>query len=526
MPDDLDSIQPNHIHFVAVGGTGMGALAGLCKRRGIHVTGSDGKLYPPMSTKLDEWGIEVDEGFCAENVLERSPDLVVIGNAVRADNPEAEAVLEHAVPHMSFPDALFELALKRKRRIVVTGTHGKTTTTTMIASMLHHLERKPSFLVGGIPIEFGDSFCDGEGEEFVVEGDEYDTAFFDKTPKFLHYKPDVLVITSVEFDHADIYRDLDHVKSAFRELVAGLGDDSVIFAASDQPGVADVVSDAPCKVVSYGVDRIDAPSQADWRGSAVDVGSHGTAFQVTPPGGLARAFTCAIRAPGRFNAENATAALAIAGHLGLSTLESAVALGRFEGVKRRMEVRGVARDVVIVDDFAHHPTAVRASVAAARQRFGDRQLNAVIELRSNTSRRAVFQDDYARAFEGADCVVVRRVEDSPIYSATGEVTERFSADRLVSDLHVQGMRAIALSSVEEIVEFLAGSADPGAVILVMSNGGFDGIFDKLFAALGGLDSGGYRELQLREERERAEATDRASEDLRGRQRDELGAPEP
>jgi UDP-N-acetylmuramate: L-alanyl-gamma-D-glutamyl-meso-diaminopimelate ligase len=524
--DDLEPIRPDHIHFVAIGGTGMGALAGLCKRRGIHVTGSDRKLYPPMSTKLDEWGIDVDEGFRAENVLEREPDLVVIGNAVRADNPEAQAVLEGAIPHLSFPDALFELALKPKHRIVVTGTHGKTTTTTMIASLLHHMKRKPSFLVGGIPLEFGDSFRDGEGEDFVVEGDEYDTAFFDKTPKFLHYNPDVLVITSVEFDHADIYRDLDHVKSVFRELVSRMPVDGVIFAATDQPGVADVVTDAPCEVVSYGVDRgEEGPSRADWRGSAVDVGTHGTAFQVTPPRGLARAFTCAIRSAGRFNAENALVALAIADHLELPMLESAVALGRFEGVKRRMEVRGVARGSVIVDDFAHHPTAVRESVAAARLRFHERRLIAVLEPRTNTSRRAIFQDDYARAFEGADTVVVRRVDDAPIYSATGEVGERFSADQLVADLQAQGKRAIALSPVEEIVEFLSAEAEAGDVILVMSNGGFDGIFDKLFAALGGPDPGGYRDLQLREERARARAAARASHELRMRQRDELGLPE-
>ena len=504
----------------------MGALAGLCKRRGIHVTGSDGKLYPPMSTKLDEWGIDVDEGFRAENVLDREPDLVVIGNAVRADNPEARAVLEHSLPHLSFPDALFELALKPKHRIVVTGTHGKTTTTTMIASLFHHMRRKPSFLVGGIPIEFGDSFRDGDGEDFVVEGDEYDTAFFDKTPKFLHYNPDVLVITSVEFDHADIYRDLDHVKSTFRELVSRMAVDSVIFAATDQPGVADVVAEAPCEVISYGVDRgEDAPSRADWRGSAVDVGTHGTAFQVTPPGGLARAFTCSIRAAGRFNAENALVGLAIASYLDLPMLESAVALGRFEGVKRRMEVRGVARGAVIVDDFAHHPTAVRESVIAAKQRFHERRLIAVLEPRTNTSRRAVFQEDYARAFDAADCVVVRRDDDSPIYSATGEVGERFSADRLVSDLQAQGKRAIALSEVEEIVEFLAGEAESGEVILVMSNGAFGGIFDKLFAALGGPDAGSYRDLQLREERERARAAARASHQLRLRQRDELGMSE-
>jgi UDP-N-acetylmuramate: L-alanyl-gamma-D-glutamyl-meso-diaminopimelate ligase len=476
-----------------------------------------------MSTKLEEWGIEVDEGFRPENVLDRDPDLVVIGNAVRADNPEARAVLDQALPHLSFPDALFELALKPRHRIVVTGTHGKTTTTTMIASLLHHMRRKPSFLVGGIPIEFGDSFCDGEGEDFVVEGDEYDTAFFDKTPKFLHYKPDVLVITSVEFDHADIYRDLDHVKSVFRELVSRMPVDGVIFAATDHPGVADVVASAPCQVVSYGVDRSDEePSRADWRGSAVDVGTHGTAFQVTPPGGLARAFTCSIRSAGRFNAENALVALAIADHLELPMLESAVALGRFEGVKRRMEVRGVAGGVVIVDDFAHHPTAVRESVAAAKLRFHDRRLIAVLEPRTNTSRRAVFQQDYARSFEGADSAVVRRVDDEPIYSATGEVTERFSADRLVADLQARGHRAIALSDVDEIVEFLVSEAGPGDVILVMSNGSFDGIFEKLFAALGGPDPGGVRDLQLREERARARAAARASHALRMRQRDELG----
>ena len=526
MLDELEPIQPRHVHFVAIGGTGMGALAGLCKSRGIEVTGSDHKLYPPMSTKLEEWGIDVDEGFRPENVLERNPDLVVIGNAVREDNPEAQAVLGNSIPHLSFPDALYELALKPKHRIVVTGTHGKTTTTTMISSLLHHMRRKPSFLVGGIPLEFGDSFRDDDGDDFVVEGDEYDTAFFDKTPKFLHYKPDALVITSVEFDHADIYRDLDHVKSVFRDLVSRMAVDAVIFAATDQPGVADVVADAPCEVISYGVDRLDEPSAADWRGSAVDVGSHGTAFQVTPPGGLARAVTCSIRAAGRFNAENALVALAIADYLELPILESAVALGRYEGVKRRMEVRGVARGTVIVDDFAHHPTAVTGSVAAAKQRFHERKLIAVLEPRTNTSRRAIFQEDYACAFEGADTVVVRRVDDdAPIYSATGEVGERFSADRLVSDLQAQDKRAIALSSVEEIVEFLANETSSGDVVLVMSNGGFDGIFDKLFAALGGPDPGSYRELQLREERSRARAAAKATHELRQRQRDELGLPE-
>lgn len=502
MPDSPSARGPRRIHFVAIGGTGMGALAGLCKRRGLAVTGSDKKLYPPMSTKLEEWGIEVDEGFAARHVTSRDPDLVVIGNAVRKDNPEAKATIRAGLPYMSFPDALFALAMRDKRRIVVAGTHGKTTTTTMIASMLHHLGRDPSFLIGGIPVEFGDSFRDGGGEDFVVEGDEYDTAFFDKTPKFLHYEPDLLVITSVEFDHADIYRDLDHVKEAFRTLVARMPADGIVFAATDQEGVADVVRDAPCRVVSYGVDRDGAPSQAEYRGTSVTVGPHGTGFQLTLPreDGL-HAFGVGIRAAGHFNAENAVAALAIADVLGLPMLEASAAMAKYQGVKRRMEVRGVARGVVVVDDFAHHPTAVTVSVAAARERFRARKLFAVFEPRTNTSRRALFQDAYGQAFGPADCTVVKRVDTGdPIYSATGRVEEFFSADILVQRIHSKGREAIAFSTVEEIVEFLAREAQAGDVVLVMSNGSFDGIFDKLFAALGGPDPGGYRELMLREER--------------------------
>ena len=502
LPDDLKPITPEHIHFVAIGGTGMGALAGMCKKRGITVTGSDKALYPPMSSKLEEWGIDVDEGFDEANITSRELDLVVIGNAVGEDNPEAKAVLKAAMPHMSFPDALFELALKPKHRIVVTGTHGKTTTTTMIASLLHHMKRDPSYLIGGIPVEFGDSFHDGTGDDFIVEGDEYDTAFFDKTPKFLHYHPDVLVITSVEFDHADIYRDLDHVKEAFATLVSRMPVDSIIFAATDQPGVAEVVSDAPCTVVSYGVDREGMPSEAAYRGSSVKVGPHGTGFQVTMPRSDGpHIFSVGIRVAGHFNAENAVAALAIADHLEMPMLESCAALAKFQGVKRRMEVVGVARGTIIVDDFAHHPTAVRGSVAAAKERFHGRKIFAVFEPRSNTSRRALFQDALTEAFGPADCVVIQRVDkEQPIYSATGEVTEFLNADALVQQIHGKGQEAIALSNADEIVEFLAEDARAGDVVLVMSNGSFGGIFEKLFAALGGPDPGGYRDLMLKEER--------------------------
>ncbi len=266
VPDPVDAQRPfdpaklRRVHFVAVGGTGMGSLAGLVNARGILVTGSDKKLYPPMSTALADWGIDVTEGFDPGHLEPTAPgglrpDLIVIGNAVRADNPEAVAAIASGIPYRSFSDALYELAIADKHCITVSGTHGKTTTTNLAAHLLLATGREPSLLVGGISLDFDGSFREGQGDHFVVEGDEYDTAFFDKTPKFLHYHPDTLILTSVEFDHADIYRDLDHVKSAFRELVAGRPSDARIVAALGHDGVRDVVSDAPCSVVGYGVER-------------------------------------------------------------------------------------------------------------------------------------------------------------------------------------------------------------------------------------------------------------------------------
>jgi UDP-N-acetylmuramate: L-alanyl-gamma-D-glutamyl-meso-diaminopimelate ligase len=475
--------DPKHVHFIAIGGTGMGSLAGLLKARGLEISGSDRALYPPMSSALEQWGIPVNEGFAPENVLARRPDLVVIGNAVRPDNPEAVAAIESGTPYRSFSDALFELAMADKHSLVVAGTHGKTTTTSLVSFLVHATGRDPSFLVGGISLDFGGSFREGQGDHFVVEGDEYDTAFFDKTPKFLHYHPRTLILTSVEFDHADIYRDLDHVKSAFRGLIETMPDTGTIIAAGRYPGVRDVMRAASCRHIFYGVDPEPDQGAFDWIARGLDAREDGTHFAIWGPRGeRARA-----RVPlyGRINVENALAAIAAVDAVGVPLAESAPALAGFRGVKRRQELRGEVGGVAVIDDFAHHPTAVLETLAALRARYPGRRLLAVFEPRTNTSRRAVFQDDYMRAFDGADRVLVKRVPDESIYSATGEVTELFSADTLVAGIEGRDISASVFDEVDEIVAALADECRPGDVVVTLSNGGFGGIWPKLLSALGG-----------------------------------------
>jgi UDP-N-acetylmuramate: L-alanyl-gamma-D-glutamyl-meso-diaminopimelate ligase len=474
------SEAPRHVHFVAIGGTGMGSLAGLLHARGLQVTGSDDKLYPPMSTLLEQWGIPVTLGFRAENVLEHPADLVVIGNAVRANNPEARAAIDEGLTCRSFPDALYELAIAGKHSVVVCGTHGKTTTTSLLASLLHATGRDPSLLVGGYSLDFGGSFREGQGEHFVVEGDEYDTAFFDKTPKFLHYGARTCVITSVEFDHADIYRDLEHVKQSFRTLVSRLPADGTLIAAIDHEGVRDVIAQAPCRVIGYG---LETRGSVPWRASGLSADATGTRFDVIRAG----RFAARLRVPlyGRINVENTLAALATVDALGVPLEEAAAALAGFRGVKRRQEVRGEARGITVIDDFAHHPTAVRETLAAIAARYPGRRIVAVFEPRTNTSRRRIFQRDYAEAFAGAGQVVVAVVPDTPIYSITGEVTERFSSEELAADLRAQGTAADAVEGVDAIVAKLVRDCREGDVVLVMSNGDFGGVWQKLLAALEG-----------------------------------------
>nr|MDJ0852854.1 Mur ligase family protein [Myxococcota bacterium] len=335
-------------------------------------------------------------------------------------------------------------------------------------------------LVGGYSFDFDGSFREGGGEHFVVEGDEYDTAFFDKTPKFLHYGARTAILTSVEFDHADIYRDLDHVKESFRKLVQGLPEDGTLVAAVNHEGVRDVVAEASCRVVGYGLGPEGDPA---WRASDIEVGTDATAFTVTDPdGGSARA---RVALYGRCNVENALGALAAVAALGVPLDEAARALAGFRGVKRRQEIRGEARGVLVIDDFAHHPTAVRGTLEALRSRFPERRLVAVFEPRTNTSRRAVFQEAYAEAFGEADRVVVSVPPAGAIYSATGEVTEFFSAEQLARDLASRGGDAVALDGPDAIVPHLARSCREGDVVVVMSNGDFGGIWGRLLEALGG-----------------------------------------
>jgi UDP-N-acetylmuramate: L-alanyl-gamma-D-glutamyl-meso-diaminopimelate ligase len=471
------SKAPRHVHFVAIGGTGMGSLAGLLAARGIRITGSDDALYPPMSTMLEQWGIPVHSGFRPEHVLDPRPDLVVIGNAVRPDNPEARAAIDEGLTYLSFPDALYQLAIVGKHSVVVSGTHGKTTTTSLLSTVLHGSGRDPSLLVGGYSHDFEGSFREGQGDHFIVEGDEYDTAFFDKTPKFLHYSARTLLITSVEFDHADIYRDLDHIKAEFRKLIESMPRDGTIVAALTYVGVRDVVSEAPCRVLGYGVEG----EGLDWSCAALEADTNGTHFDIRIDGKqAARAFVPMF---GKFNVENALGAVAAATALGVPLDAAIAALATFKGVKRRQELRGEERGVAVVDDFAHHPTAVRGSISALRQRFAGRRLIAVFEPRTNTSRRAIFQQDYAQAFGDADRVIIRSVPETPLYSATGAVEEFFSSEKLVTDLGERGVPALSCDSVEEIVKQLTVECSAGDVVLCMSNGSFDNIWQRLLDSL-------------------------------------------
>ena len=468
------------VHFVAIAGTGMGSLAGLMKARGWEVTGSDAGVYPPMSTALARWGIPVAEGFVAEHVLARRPDLVVVGNAVRPDNPEARAAREAGLRVLSFPDALYEYAIRGRHSVVVAGTHGKTTATSLIATLLHETGRDPSFLVGGIAANFDGSFREGRGEHFVVEGDEYDTAFFDKTPKFLHYHAQTLLLTSVEFDHADIYRDLAHVKSAFRALVERLPRNGTLVAALADPNVAEVAAAAPCRTTGYGAGPAAEAVGVAWLAKALEAAAGGTRFELVVEGSpRGRGF---LAAHGRTNVENAVGAIAVLAALGVPPEESLAALPRFRGVKRRQEVRGEAGGVTVLDDFAHHPTAVRETLAGLRAGYPGRPLVAVFEPRSNTSRRAVFQEAYRQALLLADDAVVAAVfskESDPIPPA-----ERLDVERLAGEVAAAGTPCRVIDGVDAIHAHVLETAQPGDVIVVMSNGAFGGLPRRLADDLG------------------------------------------
>ena len=460
-----------HIHLMGICGTGMASLAGLLKETGATITGSDHAAYPPMSNFLERMGIEISLGYSEQNLFPR-PDLVVVGNVITRANEEAKGLAKLAIPYASFPQALFHFFLRNKTPLVITGTHGKTTTSSILAHLLHLAGLDPGFMIGGVVQGFGRNSHLGRGQYFVVEGDEYDTAFFDKSPKFLHYLPEIAIITNVEFDHADIYQDFSAVKSAFRRLISSMPNHGLLVACLDDPAVKEVISEAPCRVMGYGLD----PHQ-HWSLSDIEVTKKGTSFTVSQKGKFwGRLIN---RIPGRHNALNALAAIAVADRLGLTKETIQEGLATFQGIKRRQEVRGTVRGIIVIDDFAHHPTAVRVTLEALRGAYPGSRLVAVFEPRTNSSRRNVFQEAYVTSFDNAQMVIVKEPPDL----AKIPEGERFSSLKLVADLTQRGVKALYFSTTDEIIDFLGQGANPGDVIPILSNGGFDNIHERLLTRL-------------------------------------------
>jgi UDP-N-acetylmuramate: L-alanyl-gamma-D-glutamyl-meso-diaminopimelate ligase len=473
VPRELPPLERiRHVHLIAIAGTGMGALACMLRARGFEVTGSDQDIYPPMSDQLRDAGIPVARGFRAENVLARRPDLVVVGNAVRRENPEAVAAIDAGVPYTSMPDALRELFVRERHSVVIAGTHGKTTTTSLVGWVLVHAGRDPTILVGGVAENLGGGFRIGAGEHVVIEGDEYDTAFFEKTPKCWHYAARTLLFTSCEFDHADIYPSLDAVKAAFRGMVERIPADGRIVAAIDEAEVRDVLRAARAPVEGYGFTEA-----ARFRASDVQFDSRRTQFSVWRD--RERVARVSLPLHGRHNVENALGAFAVCLGLGVPAREIAAALAEFKGVRRRQELRGVEAGVSVIDDFAHHPTAVRETIRAMRARFPGQRLVAVLEPRTNTSRRRFFEDGFVEALAGADAVVLAGVHRADQLAEE----ERLRPELVVERLNARGVPAVHLPDVDAIIEHLVESRAPGDVALVMSNGGFGGIWERLLERL-------------------------------------------
>jgi len=467
-----------HIHLIGICGTAMASLAGMLKQRGFHVTGSDAAAYPPMSDFLRELGIPVAQPFDVKN-LEPRPDLVVIGNAMSRGNVELEHVLDRRIPFCSLPQLLHDEFLRGREVLVVAGTHGKTTTTSMLAWIFHSAGLDPSFLIGGIAENFGSSFQLGEGRHFILEGDEYDTAFFDKGPKFLHYFPDAVILTSVEFDHADIYKDLDAVETAFKRLVNLIprrgrivAFDGVAGEATESPSLNRCLARAFCPVERYGTG-----SRANWRVTSLRLDPGRTSWTVLHDGQpwADLEFTLA----GEYNVWNATAAAALAAGYGISKEAIAGALQTFKSVKRRLEVKAQVGGITIIDDFAHHPTAIAGTLKALRARYPGARLWTILEPRSNTLRRRVLQNDLARSLALADEIVVAGVFRSEAIPEN----ERMQLSELAAEIGREGKQARLLPDADAIVQTITPELRTGDVVAILSNGGFGGIYEKLPARL-------------------------------------------
>lgn len=463
----------SHIHLTAICGVGMASLAGLLKARGYRVTGSDQNIYPPMSTYLADTGINVLAGFRAEHLVPR-PDLVVIGNAVSRNNPEAEAVLNQGIDYISFPQALGRFLIGARSSLVVAGTHGKTTTCALAAWVLTSAGLDPGFFVGGVPLNFASGWNAGTGEHVVLEGDEYDSAFFDKGPKFLHYRPRHVILTSVEFDHADIYRDLDHVKSAFAKLVDIIPADGSLVVCSDYPDAVTLSRAVKAPSVTYG-------ESGDWTAQNVKFDQGRSFFEPCFKGRSEGLIEAAVI--GLHNVKNALAVYAMGRTMGIASAKLRDGFSTFKGVRRRQEVRGEKRGVTVIDDFAHHPTAVRETIDAVRGAYAGRRLWAIFEPRSNTSKRNVFANEFAAALALADQTIVASVYQPERVPED----QRLSVQDLVGKINRIGGagRALTIADSAAIAEHVARHSRAGDVLLVMSNGGFDAVHDKILKALAG-----------------------------------------
>jgi UDP-N-acetylmuramate: L-alanyl-gamma-D-glutamyl-meso-diaminopimelate ligase len=470
--------QPKHIHLIGICGTAMASLAGMLKQRGHRVTGSDAAAYPPMSDFLRDLGIPVAQPFDPKN-LDPRPDLAVVGNAISRGNVELEQLLDQRIPFCSLPQLLHDEFLRGKEVLVVAGTHGKTTTTSMLAWIFHHAGLDPSFLIGGIAENFGSSFHLGPGKHFILEGDEYDTAFFDKGPKFLHYFPDSVILTSVEFDHADIYKDLDAVETAFKRLVNLIprrgnivAFDGAVGESTESPSLEHCLARAFCPVERYGTG-----ARANWRVTNLRLDPDGTSWTVLHNDQFWADFKFPLA--GEYNVWNATAAAALASSCGVSKEAIAAALKIFKSVKRRLEVKAQINGITIIDDFAHHPTAIAGTLKALRGRYPKSRLWAILEPRSNTLRRRVLQSDLAHSLAGADEVIVANVFRS---DAVPE-NERLELPALAAEIKQNGRPVRLLADADAIVQTIAPELRSGDVVAILSNGGFGGIYEKLPARL-------------------------------------------
>ncbi len=461
----------NSVHLIGICGTGMGALAGLLKTEGYHVTGSDANVYPPKSTQLAKMGIDVLNGYDPSHIS-HNPDLVIVGNVIRKENPEARAAIDGGMEYLSFPGALYRFYLSKKNSIAICGTHGKTTTTALVSHLFNNSGLDPSFLVGGVAKNIGTGFRIGKGEDFIIEGDEYDTAFFDKVPKFIRYKPDWAVMANIEFDHGDIYENLDQVIDVFTGLKDIIPGNGLLFAGIDCPNVLKVIKGYMGKIITFGISE-----SADYHCKKWAVKNGRMFFDLYEKGKLLGKLASPI--VGEHNLKNLLCAIAISRKRGMGFSAIKEGLKCFEGIKRRQEVIGEVGGITIIDDFAHHPTAVRLTLEGIKLQYRNRRIIALFEPRTNTTRKNYFQDEYAKSFGAADMAFI-----APVFNID-QIEEglRFDPKKLARDISATGIECRHFGSYDSLLNSLLKVLVSNDVVVLMSNGGFGGLNNKILLEL-------------------------------------------